>query len=52
MTEQWIIEAENNAKNLATILFEQITDKADDLCLDRKWYFEKVIQYMKIESEK
>ena len=52
MKEQWIIEAENNAKDLAKILLEQIIDKADDLCVDRKWYFENVIQYMREESEK
>lgn len=51
MTEQWIVEAEQNAKDLAEILLGQITDEADDLCVDRKWYFEKVIQYMKGESD-
>ncbi len=50
MKEQWIVEAENNARDLAEILFEQITDEADDLCVDRKWYFDKVIEYM-TESE-
>ena len=51
MKEQWIVEAENNAKDLAEILFDQITDEADDLCVDRKWYFDKVVQYMMAESE-
>ena len=51
MKEQWIVEAENNARDLATILLEQITDEADDLCVDRKWYFEKVVQYMRAETE-
>lgn len=51
MTEQWRVEAENNARDLAEILYEQITDEADDLCVDRKWYFEKVVQYMRAESE-
>lgn len=47
MKEQWIIEAEQDAKDLAEILYEDITDEADDMCVDRKWYFEKVIQYMR-----
>lgn len=51
MKEQWVIEAEQNARDLAEILLEDITDNADDLCVDRKWYFEKVVQYMKAESE-
>ena len=50
--EDWIIEAEENAKDLAEILYEQITDEADDMCIDRKWYFEKVVQYMRDESKK
>lgn len=49
--EEWIVEAEQNAKDLAEILLEQITDEADDLCVDRKWYFEKVVQYMRAEGE-
>lgn len=51
MKEQWIIEAEKNAKDLAEILYEQITDEADDISVDREWYFEKVIQHMRLESE-
>lgn len=51
MKEQWIVEAEQNAKDLAEILLGQITDEADDLCVDRNWYFEKVLQYMRAESE-
>lgn len=51
MTEQWIVEAEKNAKDLAEILCEDITDEADDMCVDRKWYFEKVVQYMREENK-
>ena len=51
MKEQWIVEAEKNAKDLAEILYEQITDEADDICVDREWYFEKVVQYMIAESD-
>lgn len=51
MKEHWIIEAEQKAKDLAEILYEEITDDADCLCVDRKWYFEKVVQYMRAESE-
>lgn len=52
MKEQWVVEAEKNAKDLAEILYEEITDEADDICVDRKWYLEKVIQYMRVESNK
>ena len=51
MKETWIVEAENNARDLAKILYEDITDEADELCVERKWYFEKVVQYMRAESE-
>lgn len=51
MKEQWVVEAEQNAKDLAEMLYEQIIDEADELCVDRKWYFEKVVQYMRAESE-
>lgn len=51
MKERWIVEAEQNAKDLAEILNEQITDEADDICVDREWYFEKVVQYMRSERE-
>lgn len=51
MKEQWIVEAENNARDLAEILFEQMTDEADDLCVDRKWYFDKVIGYLNRKLE-
>lgn len=37
MKEQWIIEAEQNAKDLAKELYEQISDEADDLCVDKYW---------------
>lgn len=55
MKEQWAVEAEQNAKDLAKILakilYEQIIDEADVICVDRKWYFEKVVHYMRAESE-
>ena len=51
MKEQWIIEAEQIAKDLAKTLYERIANEADDICVDRKWYFEKVVQYMWLESE-
>ena len=51
MKEQWIFEAEQNAKDLAKILYEQITNNADDICVDRKWFFEKVVYYMTAKSE-
>lgn len=51
MKEQWIIEAEQKAKNLAERLYEEIAGEAGDICVDREWYFEKVIQYMRAESE-
>lgn len=51
MKEKWIIEAEQNAKDLAERMYEQITEEADYICIDRKWYLEKVIQYMRAESE-
>lgn len=47
MKEQWVVEAEQNAKDLAEILYEQIADEADDMCVDRKWYFEKVVEFMR-----
>lgn len=51
MKEQWIIEAEQKAKDLAEELYEQISDEADDLCVDRNWYFEKVVHYMRAGGE-
>ena len=55
MKEQWAVEAEQTAKDLAKILAKRlcecITEEADVLCVDRKWYFEKVVQYMRAESE-
>lgn len=50
--EQWIVEAEQNAKDLAEMLYEQIIDEADNICIDRKWYFEKVVYYMREREEK
>ena len=69
MKEQWVVEAEQTAKDLEKTLHEQeqtakdlaeilakrlcecITEEADVLCVDRKWYFEKVVHYMRAESE-
>ena len=51
MKEQWIIVAEQSAKDLAERMYEQIAEEADYLYVDRKWYFEKVVQYMRSESE-
>ncbi len=51
MKEQWILESEQSARNLAEDLYYQIIKGADDMYIDRQWYFEKVIQYMKEESE-
>ena len=45
--DKWIVNAKQNAKDLAEVIYEQITDEADDLYIDRKWYFEKVVQYMR-----
>ena len=54
MKEQWAVEAEQTAKDLAEILAKRlcecIIEEADVLCVDRKWYFEKVVQYMTEES--
>ncbi len=49
--EQWIVEAEQNAKDLAERIYEQINEEADYICVDRTWYFEKVVSYMRAESE-
>ena len=51
MKEQWIVEAEKNAKDLAERMCEQIADEANYVNVDREWYFEKVVQYMRKESE-
>lgn len=51
MKEQWIVEAERNAKDLAEKLYKQITEEADYTCIDRKWFFEKVVYYMTAKSE-
>lgn len=48
----WIKEAEVNAEDLAERICEQITEEAKYLHLDREWYFEKVVQYMRPESER
>lgn len=50
-TAHWIVEAEKNVKDLAERIYEQIAEEADYADVDRKWYFEKVIQYMRAESE-
>lgn len=51
MDEQWIVEARQNAKDLAERMYEQIIKEADYIGIDREWYFEKVVQYMRAESE-
>lgn len=51
MKEQWVIKAEQSVKDLAEIMLKDITDEADILCVDRKWFLEKVVQGMKEESE-
>ena len=51
MEERWIVEAKQNAKDLAKVLYERIIREADDICVHRKWYFEKVVYYMTAESE-
>lgn len=43
--------AESNAKDLAERMYEQIAEEADYINIDRKWYFEKVVHYMRSESE-
>ena len=40
--ERWL----ENAKNMAEEVYEYITKEADCLSVDRKLYFEKVVQYM------
>lgn len=50
MKEQWIVEAERNAKDLAERICEQILEEADYIYVDREWYFEKVISYMRAEA--
>lgn len=51
MKEQWVVEAEQNAKDLAERIYQQISEEADYIWIDRKWYFEKVVQFMRAESE-
>ncbi len=51
MKEQWIVEAEQNAKDLAERINEQITEEAEYIYVDREWYFKKVIQYMREEIQ-
>lgn len=50
MKEQWVVEAERNAKDLAERVCEQIAEEAVYINADKKWYFEKVVQYMKTEN--
>ena len=47
----WIKEAEENAKDLAERICEQIAEEAKYAHIDRERYFEKVVQYMRTESE-
>ena len=53
--EKTLHEQEQTAKELAEILaktlYKAITDEADVLGVDRKWYFENVVQFMKAENE-
>ncbi len=51
MKEAWIVEAEQKAKDLAEMLYYEIAYEADKIHIDRKWFFEKVAQYMRTESE-
>lgn len=51
MKEQWIDEAIESAKGLAAEIFEQIIGEADDLCIDREWFMQKVVSYIRSESE-
>lgn len=51
MKEQWKVEAEKYVKDLAERICEQITEEAEYAGIDRKWYFEKVVQYLMAESE-
>jgi len=51
MKEQWIVEAEKNAKDLAERMYEQIAEEAEYANIDERWYFEKVVQYMRAERE-
>ena len=48
---KWIKEAEENAKDLAERICQQIAEEAEYAHIDREWYFEKVVQFMKTESE-
>ncbi len=43
--------AEADAKDLAERICQQIAEEAEYSHLDREWYFEKVVQYMRPESE-
>ena len=47
----WIAEAEKDAKDLAERICQQIAEEAEYAHIDREWYFEKVVQFMKTESE-
>ena len=47
----WIKEAEENAKDLAERICEQIAEEAEYAHIDREWYFEKVVQYMSPQGE-
>lgn len=51
MKEQWIVEAEHHAKDLAERICEQIAEEANYANVDREWYFEKVVQFMREERE-
>lgn len=47
MKGNWEVEAEQNAKDLAERICEQIEEEANYIYADRRWYCEKVVQYMK-----
>lgn len=47
----WIAETEKDAKDLAERICQQIAEEAEYAHIDRKWYFDKVVQYMRTESE-
>lgn len=51
MKEQWVVKAEQSAKDLAERIYEEIVEEADYICVDREWYLEKVVQYVRTESE-
>lgn len=51
MKEQWVIEAEQYAKDLAKRIYVQITEEAEYMHIDNEWYYEQVVKYMRAEME-